>query len=96
MSTTSLKLGWRVGSPLPEKVITSSFSLLACISRSFASSWSWICCTDGSLALPAPWALNPASQYRQSNEQILPSAGIRLMPRETPRRRECMGPKMAE
>ena len=39
-------------------------------------------------------ALSPHSQYRQSNVQTLPSAGMRFIPNDTPNLRLCMGPKI--
>jgi len=46
--------------------------------------------------VPVPWALKPASQYRQSKVHTLPSLGVRFTPSDTPSRRECMGPNIVE
>ena len=90
--TASGNEGAAVGSPLPENVMTSGNTPAPLISRSFASR-----AASYSSALTQPsWvrrsALKPSSQYRQSNVQILPDAGMRLTPSDTPRRRLWIGP----
>jgi len=47
---------------------------------------------EGRPLLPGPWALKPASQYRQSNVHTLPSRGDRFTPSDVPSLREWIGP----
>ncbi len=87
-----LKSGCSVGSPLPLKVMTSRPLPASFISLSFFFKARFTAARLGTPSRPWPWAFQPASQYTQSNEHILPSLGMRLMPKEMPSRRLWMGP----
>ncbi len=81
-----------MGSPLPENVITSRFSPADRIAESFSSSFDATSSRVGNPVVPVPWALKPASQYRQSNEHTLPSSGNRFMPNDVPSLLLWIGP----
>ena len=66
--------------------------LLTCLSDGLQQVMTRSCFT----AVVVVTALKPHSQQMQSNVHTFPSAGIRLIPKETPSRRLCIGPKIGD
>ena len=95
-SMIALKSGCAVGSPLPANVITSNGSWLPCRCCSTFANSTFTSSLVGRFSLGRKSALKPHSQYRQSKVHILPSAGIRFTPSDTPSRRECIGPNIGD
>ena len=85
-----------MGSPFPAKVSTSGNWPSLDISISLFSNAVETSFRDGNGVVVLFSALNPHSQYRQSNVHILPSGGSRFIPSEMPSLRLFTGPNMGD